>query len=204
MSCRLSGNLEGVQVAHIVPQAELAWWRTNDMSVYNTSETPLLNDKANALLLRADLHVAFIKRHIVFVPKPASDSGDMRLVAHIWECSPELEHLYHNRELYPMAVGVEMLYARLAWSVLSRLKAFLLCNTDRRLELRVPTERPAPAGDGFVTAASCELLSATAAKKQTPKKRKPYCNEQQDFITTSSRQKIKHALNADTPSSNVT
>ncbi|KAE8822121.1 hypothetical protein PTNB85_10510 [Pyrenophora teres f. teres] len=151
-SCRLSGCREQLQVAHIVPQSELGWWKENDMSRYNTGSTATLDDAANALLLRADLHI---------VPKPTTDpttDGSMRLVAHLLEYSPELEHLYHNRELYPTAVGMDMLYARFAWSVFTLLDAFLESGAR-----------------GFVTAANCKLFSSTAARRrsQSPKKRKP-------------------------------
>jgi hypothetical protein len=172
-SCRLSGCREQLQVAHVVPQSELDWWRANDMSRYNTGSAATLDDTANALLLRADLHMAFDKPRIAFVPKPATD-GSMRLVAHLLEHSPELKHLYHNRELHPTAVGVDMLYARFAWSVFTLLDAFLECKIDRRLALRASDARLANAR-GFVTADNCELFSTAATRKrsQSPKKRKP-------------------------------
>ncbi|KNG46892.1 hypothetical protein DDE82_009028 [Stemphylium lycopersici] len=109
-------NLASSSVAQVVPQWELDWWKANGMSRYNTGSTASLDDMANALLLPTDLQIAFDKPRIALVPKPATD-GSMRLVAHLLENSPELEHLYHNRELHPTAVGVDMLYARFAWSV---------------------------------------------------------------------------------------
>jgi hypothetical protein len=152
---------------------ELDWWKENDMSRYNTGSTTTLDDTANALLLRADLHIAFDKLCVALVPKPATD-GSMRLVAHPLEYSPELEQLYHNRELHPTAVGVDMLYSRFAWSVFTLLDAFLECKIDRRLTLRASDARLAGAR-GFVTAVNCELFSSTAARRrsQSPKKRKP-------------------------------
>lgn len=209
-SCRLSGCREQLQVAHVVPQAELDWWRANEMSRYNTGSTSTPDDTANALLLRADLHIAFDKPRIAFVPKPTGDGGGMRLVAHLLEYSPELEHLYHNRELHPTAVGVDMLYARFAWSVFSLLDAFLECKTDRRLALRSSDACLADAR-GFVTAANCELFSAAAVRKrsQSPKKRKPERdtvlehNEPQDFIA-SSRRKRESVVKAETLSPDAT
>jgi hypothetical protein len=106
------------------------------MSRYNTGPAATLDDPANAMLLRADLHIAFDKPRVAFVPKPAAD-GSMRLVAHLLENSSELEHLYHNRELHPTAVGINMLYARFAWSIFTLLDAFLECETDRRLALHI-------------------------------------------------------------------
>ncbi|KAF2023443.1 hypothetical protein EK21DRAFT_80903 [Setomelanomma holmii] len=172
-SCRLSACREQLQVAHVVPQSELDWWKENDMSRYNTGSTATLDDTPNALLLRADLHIAFDKPRVALVPKPATD-GNMRLVAHLLEYSPELEHLYHNRELHPTAVGVDMLYARFAWSVFTLLDAFLECKIDRRLTLRASDARLADAR-GFVTAVNCEPFSSAVARRrsQSPKKRKP-------------------------------
>jgi hypothetical protein len=179
-SCRLSGCREQVQVAHVVPQSERDWWLTNDMSRYNTGSAASLDDAANALLLRADLHIAFDKPCIAFYPKPAADADaaadtEMRLVAHVLEPSLELEHLYHNRELHSTVVGVDMLYARFAWSIFTLLDAFLECKIDRRLVLRTPSDPKLTDSCGFVTARNCELFSTTATRKrsQSPKKRKP-------------------------------
>lgn len=77
----------------------------NSMFSYNRSLTYSIDDTGNAMLLRADLHVAFDKPRFVFVPKPSGDNGVMRLVLHLLEPSAELEHLYHNRELHPSDVG---------------------------------------------------------------------------------------------------
>jgi hypothetical protein len=105
------------------------------MSRYNTGSTATLDDTADALLLRADLHIAFDKPRIALVPKLDTD-GSMRLVAHLLEYSPELEYLYYNCKLHTSAVGVDMLYARFVWSVFTLLDAFLECKIDRRLALR--------------------------------------------------------------------
>jgi len=172
-SCRLSGCREELQVAHVVPQSEYGWWKANDMARYNKGSSTTLDNAANALLLRADLHIAFDRPRVALVPKPAAD-GSMRLVAHLLEYSPEFEHLYHNRELHPAAIGVDMLYARFAWSVFTLLDEFLECGVDRRLTLRAPDAHLANAR-GFVAAVDCELFSTAAARKrlQSPKKRKP-------------------------------
>jgi hypothetical protein len=98
----------------------------------------------------------------------------MRLDAHLLEYSPEFEDLYHNRELHPTTVGVDMLYARFAWFVFTLLDAFFECRLDWRLALRASDALLADAR-GSVTAANCELFSSTAARRrsQSPKKRKP-------------------------------
>lgn len=160
-SCRLSGCREGLQVAHVVPQSEVDWGQANGMSLYNISESNTLDDVSNALLLRADLHLAFDRSHIALVPKPATD-GSMRLVAHLLDCSPELEHLHHNRELHPTAVSVDMLYARFAWSIFTLLDPFLKCQVPRRLTLRASDAHLVDAR-GFATPAGCELFTRVRA-----------------------------------------
>ncbi|KAF1923044.1 uncharacterized protein M421DRAFT_104714 [Didymella exigua CBS 183.55] len=171
--CHLSGCCEQQQVAHVVPQSELGWWRAKGMSRYNTGVTATLDDMANAFLLCADLHIAFDAPRLAFVPKPATN-GSMRLVAHVLGSSPELELLYHNRELHPTAVGADILYARFAWSIFPLLRAFLESDTDRRLTLRASGAHLADAR-GFVAAADCERFSTAAnwRRSQSPKKRKP-------------------------------
>ena len=157
----------------------------------------MLDDTANAPLLRADLHIPFDKPCIAFVPKPGGNGGDMRLVAH------EPQHLYHNRDLYLTAVGVDMLYARFAWSVFSLLDAFLECKTDRRLPGRCSWFRN--------RRAHCKLFSAAVVRKgsQSPKKRKPERDtvlehdEPQDSIALN-RRKREFTVKAETPSPDAT
>lgn len=52
---------------------------------------------------------------------------------------PELEHCYHNHELHPTAVGVDMLYARFAWSIFTLLDAS--CSSPLT-PTYLPTTRP--------------------------------------------------------------
>ncbi|KAH6134182.1 hypothetical protein HBI68_248550 [Parastagonospora nodorum] len=97
-SCRLSGCREQLQVAHVVLQLVLDWWKENDISRYTSLSTSLV------LLC---------------------------------------------------AVGVDMLYARFAWSVFTLLDAFLECKIDRRLALRATDARLLDAR-GFVAAVNCK------------------------------------------------
>jgi hypothetical protein len=60
----------------------------------------MIDNTANALLLRADLQIAFNKSRLACVPKPATN-GSVRPVAYLHECSTEPEHLYHHRKLHP-------------------------------------------------------------------------------------------------------
>jgi hypothetical protein len=173
-SCRISGYREELQVAHIVPQAEVDWWKANSMSNYNRSLTSGMDDTANAMFLTASLHIAFDRPRFVFVPKPSSDDGKMRLVLHLLEPSAEFEHLYHNRELHQSDVGVEMLFARFAWTLFPLLDAFLSCKESRRLAVRAALNDQI-LSRGYFTAAACERFSMSSSRKRSvsPKKRKP-------------------------------
>lgn len=171
--CRITGHKEELQVAHIVPRVELDWWQANDMARYNNGQGSSLDDTANVMLLRADLHIAFDKPRFVFVPKP-SDGRGIRLVFHLLGSSDEYEHHHHNRELYESKVSADLLFARFAWTLFPLLGAFLSCKEERRLILRIAAHNQM-LSRGFFSAADCERFSQPASRKrsQSPRKRKP-------------------------------
>ncbi|KAL5410109.1 hypothetical protein PMIN03_005570 [Paraphaeosphaeria minitans] len=172
--CHITGHKEEIQVAHIVPQAELDWWLENDMSRYNNGRGNTLDDTVNAMLLQADLHIAFDKSRFVFVPKPSSEGGEQRLVFHLLDPSPEYEHYHHNHELHESAVSPEVLFARFAWTLFPLLGAFLSCKKNRRLTLRTATDNQVLAR-GYFPASVCGQFSQLSfwKRSQSPKKRKP-------------------------------
>ncbi|OAF60149.1 hypothetical protein VC83_02784 [Pseudogymnoascus destructans] len=98
VTCRITGYREGLQTAHVCPQAEEDWYLRNSMPRYNSGNSESVDNPANALLLRADLHIAFDKPSFVFVPKPASVESQ-QFVLHLLEPSQEFESLYHNRAM---------------------------------------------------------------------------------------------------------
>ncbi|KAF2123824.1 hypothetical protein P153DRAFT_303528, partial [Dothidotthia symphoricarpi CBS 119687] len=123
-ACRLSRCREKLNASHLVPQTELAWFERNGMATYNNNQSIVnMDDVANAILLRVDLHLAFDGPKFTFVPK--GEGNDAQLVCHLVDTSEELVHLYHNRALPPSSVSIEMLYARLAWTIFHFLGAFL-------------------------------------------------------------------------------
>ncbi|KAH8714825.1 hypothetical protein GQ44DRAFT_762634 [Phaeosphaeriaceae sp. PMI808] len=191
-SCRISGCQEELQVAHVVPRAELDWWKGNNMSRYNLCLADTIDDTKNALLLRADLHIAF--------DKPACDGSGMRLFFHLLTTSPGYEHFYHNRELHTSAIGVEMLYARFAWSLFPLLSGFLSCRTNRRLIIRAAVDS-LPDCRGFFAASFCEQfsISATRRRSQSPKKRKPDNESVVDSISTGDAEVCEQELVQDDP-----
>lgn len=118
-TCRLTCSRLAVEAAHLVPLAEVEWFRANEMEQYASAHVsgtgPM--DVSNALLLRRDLHWLFDRRNFVFVPKRG------RWVCHVMDQlgEGELVDCYHNVPLLPLrGIGNEFLLARVAWTVLAR------------------------------------------------------------------------------------
>ncbi|MCJ1262147.1 hypothetical protein MMC22_002017 [Lobaria immixta] len=75
------------------------WFRSNDIDTHVSQKTrtedAAIDDPANALLLREDLHRAFDKLQFVFISK-----ANGVLVTHVLESTIELRNLYHNSSLH--------------------------------------------------------------------------------------------------------
>lgn len=109
----------------------------NQMPIY--LGTANIDAPYNAILLRADLHVAFDIPKFAFFPKPGH--GEARQFAvHFVQQSVELGPLYHNRGLHSILASSELLFARFAWTIFPSLAEFLLCGSTRYLQLRTSKE----------------------------------------------------------------
>ncbi|KAI4090079.1 MAG: hypothetical protein LQ344_004950 [Seirophora lacunosa] len=129
-SCPMIEAVEETDVAHIVPLVEEAWFDDNEMIGYgnkHASNNRGINDDANTMLLRADLHRAFDKRRFTFLPKK-----ECTLVTHIFE-SESLRDIYHNVALNTTYNAPEYLFARFAWTILPLVKQFLRRRRNRLL-----------------------------------------------------------------------
>jgi hypothetical protein len=175
LSCRISGYTEETQVAHLCPQKENDWWYANSMSTYNVGSETTPDDLSNVLLLRSDLHIAFDKPRFVFVPKPTSHPEVPNFVIHLLEESAELHSLYQNRRLQPIRAGIEMFFARFAWSIFPLLEGFLTNGERRRLVVREMIEFDS---DGFISSERCAQFSTR--RSRSPKKRKPIAETAND------------------------
>ncbi|KAH8695718.1 hypothetical protein GQ44DRAFT_719434 [Phaeosphaeriaceae sp. PMI808] len=198
--CSISRCREKLQAAHIVPQVEGEWFERNNMSIYNSNQTIVgMDDIANAILLRADLHLAYDEPKFTFVPKGVGSSA--RLFIHLVDTSEELVDLYHNRPLTLSSLSIEMLYARLAWTIFHRLGSFLQVQVKRQLALTVATSEAD--SRGFVSPFSCKALAGligNRARSKSPNKHRPpsphpsdkseaiytkTCNKKRKFALTS-------------------
>jgi len=168
--CRVSGYLEGLQIAHLCPQAEEPWANRNEMGKFAVN--PLAQPGHwinNALCLRADLHFAFDQRRFVLLPK--SD----KLVVHVLEASRELLRLYHNIEIQPstngLGVGVAFLFSRFAWTIFNCTTntSFSRSTDRRRLAFYNPATKETINETIFMS--DVPKLDESRSRSQSPKKR---------------------------------
>lgn len=138
-TCRMSDFEEGTEAAHLCPRSELEWSQQNLMSIYNTSpgltSNMMLEDTANALLLRQDLHTQFDANKFVFVPKKGADTASITsIVTHLLVPSRELRMLHHNVQLKPILnVHPAFLFARFALAIFRFSEPFLMGGVDRNI-----------------------------------------------------------------------
>lgn len=131
--CRVSQHRTGVEIAHLCPESETAWFARNNMYAYKqryaNDPSYVLKDPANLLLLRSDIHKAFDKeRRFVFYPKAA----DRSLTLHTLLLDSDLTPIYHNIKIHQIDdCSREFVFVRFAWAVLPLLTPFLLQQTPR-------------------------------------------------------------------------
>jgi hypothetical protein len=174
-SCRMSGFVEGTQAAHLCPRSEEAWFQRNEMSRYNLNPllvaTGPIEDTANALLLRQDLHTHFDAHKFVFVPKKRKGEEEISIVTHMLIASRELGFLNHNVCLRPVPdVDISFLFARFAWTIFTLLAGFLRVGVERTLIGTTISTKPG--SPRSVSATDCKnLVPGPKSRSQSPTKR---------------------------------
>ncbi|KAL8905276.1 MAG: hypothetical protein Q9207_002747 [Kuettlingeria erythrocarpa] len=167
--CRMTEAVEETDIAHIVPLAEESWFIRNDMIRYgnrHATSRPSINDDANTMLLRADLHRSFDKRRFTFLPKKPG-----AVVTHVLE-SESLRDIYHNVELNTIYIAPEYLLARFAWTLLPLLKGFLRRGQRRLLLVQGQAQWTSPTECLEMADPSPKSRSASPTKKnRSPSKR---------------------------------
>ncbi|KAI1808178.1 hypothetical protein F4811DRAFT_503336 [Daldinia bambusicola] len=132
-ACRVTGHLNGLDLAHIIPEASEAWFRANFMREYSTSSSmhnDPLNDSPNLIPLRTDIHRFLDRSQLTLVPKPNPKTGSTTnqsytLVSHVLrapgksdEGNLEMIRFYHDLKVYTLIGNpIEYLFARFAWSL---------------------------------------------------------------------------------------
>lgn len=169
-SCRVSGWVDGAQVAHLCPKQADRWWRRNGMARYNMSSSSNSNDPANTLLLRADLHALFDRAMFVFVPRVMADSENAQLGFHLLEPAENLEVSYHGHVLQAVRACTEMLFARFAWAILPLIKPFLMGEQRRRV-ITMAENSASTDKDGFVSPEGCASLFSSKESRGAKKRK---------------------------------
>ncbi|KAF2963677.1 hypothetical protein GQX73_g9910 [Xylaria multiplex] len=69
--CRVTGYLQGIEIAHLVPTQTMGWFEANAMQRYCRRSVCVnpIDDEANMIMLRKDLHFIFDQRQLAVVPK---------------------------------------------------------------------------------------------------------------------------------------
>ncbi|KAK4162842.1 hypothetical protein QBC43DRAFT_355534 [Cladorrhinum sp. PSN259] len=137
-SCSITNAGYAVEQAHLVPKEERVWYRENEMQVYGVG-LPDIDNEANLLPLRKDIHYAFDARWFVIVPKmvttDSSPQASYQYVTHIISVSAaELWPTYHNTIVESIhSRSRAYLFARFAWAILLRVKLFVIAGEPRHV-----------------------------------------------------------------------
>ena len=144
-SCRVSEFTGGTEAAHLVPERDERWFKRNinRLGQYVADRGALkspVNDIANRILLRRDIHLLFDERLFVFYPKRGN------FVVHFLEHTDDTLGNYHNAPLHPALCAGFFHYPRLAWAVFPLLRQAFLGSPRNLLvrDLNDPNSIPQP------------------------------------------------------------
>jgi HNH endonuclease len=135
VTCRLSGYEDGIERAHLCPRSAIEWFNNQEMDRYNINQSlsgaSSVDDLANAVALREDIHTAFDKGTFVFTRKRNA------WVSHFLAPTRDLGPQYHNFVVeMPVVVSEAFILTKIARAVLLRLPNFLTRGEKRLVKLR--------------------------------------------------------------------
>ncbi|EEU38240.1 uncharacterized protein NECHADRAFT_66931 [Fusarium vanettenii 77-13-4] len=135
--CAVTNTSYAFTWAHLIPKEEQQWFNKNGMGLYGGGSHSL-DDQHNILPLKADLYVCFDQSVFALVPKQHREpNGEFRTeyVLHVLDArESEFAALYQDRPIKCLVSGSrEYLFARFAWTVISRIKPFLTSGVGRRV-----------------------------------------------------------------------
>ncbi|TGJ80902.1 hypothetical protein E0Z10_g7853 [Xylaria hypoxylon] len=213
-SCRVTGFIETCEAAHLIPYAEHEWFQSNDMRRYCRLPTlPPVDDEANLLTLRADIHTLFDQHRFAFVPKTedarivhnphiADDTQPLSapLVVHalLPRNNLEISQYYHNRPLQSLVgIKVQFLFARFALSILGdELYIFFNSGPQKytvRLYDKEKGEQYTDQLDGVTIRDRSQIFysSSSRTRSVSPEKRKAPSAHQEDDFTERGRARYR-------------
>lgn len=202
--CRISGSVEYIESAHIIPAAEEDWYNRNEMECYSRDpEIYGVRNTNNLVALRPDIHRAFDDHRIAIVPKCGA------FTVHFLGDLPWLAQQFHNRRTHSLEwVPVPWLLSRFALAIIPRTYTFLRRGIPRKLVRWNSDQRryleETVAENQCVEAA--QRFRSTKSGSQSPKKRlrsSATCDsidsvgesEMQDYESLEERQTKRARLN---------
>ena len=119
--CGISGFRVPIEAAHLVTKKEQLWWKRNNMNIYTNNPLSEIDDFANLLGLRADLHSIFDVRMFAIVPR------NSLLATHVLSNgAADYWPTHHNVPVRHLNIqSTPYLFARFAWAVLLGVKPFI-------------------------------------------------------------------------------
>ncbi|KAK3290675.1 uncharacterized protein B0H64DRAFT_378473 [Chaetomium fimeti] len=179
-ACGVTGYPFPVESAHLVPQKQSMWFERNGMRRYadNRLMGGNVDNQANIIPLRSDIHVIFDDRSMAIIPRRSSYTTSV--------ISDRADHYYphhHNVIVHGLHRNARAyLFARFAWTVLFSMKAFVCQGFDRRI-VQISTSDSRSANTyGTVWVQASELYAKYSgggtqesgpASKSTAKRQKP-------------------------------
>ncbi len=135
LTCRLSRDEDGLERAHLCPQSALEWFNNQEMDRYNINQSlsgaNSVDDLANAVALREDVHTAFDKGIFVFTRKRG------HWVPHFLSPTRNLGPTYHNTPVdMPSTVSEAFILTNVAKAIFSRLPNFLTRGEKRLVKVK--------------------------------------------------------------------
>ena len=187
--CVVTGYGDGLESAHLCPKSETKWFSDNGMINYNRrgnmSGDIVVDDVANQICLRSDVHTVFDSGAWVIVPKEGG------WVIHFCNFTNTLGFLYHNTPLKLSNMQPEFLLARFAWTIFPLIKQFITSGGDRYLRVRVE-DNCGPLGENFAVVSASKLKERSLSPKKrkvNPSDNPPDLSARQQSGKTSKRQR---------------
>ncbi|KFH48542.1 hypothetical protein ACRE_006410 [Hapsidospora chrysogenum ATCC 11550] len=182
--CAITNVSFAVKRAHLVPREEGLWYNRNGMTKYGSGLGDIDN-AANILPLRRDLHKCFDDRWFAVVPETPEVATTARVTTHsaaqylthiLSKDAAELWPEYHHTIVQSLHGGSRpYLFARFAWAVLLKVKPFVTAGWPRhviRVHISNGQSEVEYRADHLNGPQLQDLYGGGESKAATPRKRK--------------------------------
>ncbi|RPD53601.1 hypothetical protein L227DRAFT_396734 [Lentinus tigrinus ALCF2SS1-6] len=116
--CVVSGFQHSLQTAHILPKEEHVWFHRQKMAFYCYNDVAGLDDTANGVALRSDIHLCHDRHTFVFYP---CEPDDYVLYIVVMGEGDYAQLLHRRPVTMPKRVSNNFLYARFAYNIIHHL-----------------------------------------------------------------------------------